>query len=216
MSKVSVILLARGCGIRINHLVPKHFLFLKDKVIGRYSFDLFKTIPMIFEIIVVCDSQYRSLFRSCKFADPGQERQDSVWNGFQHLSPESEFVAIHDSARHFLTRSLVIELIEQATIHPGVASAVRVKSTIKQASSDGFVIQTLDRSTLWETDTPKIITPQRLREGLSIARSKQLVLTDDMAALELLEYPVKLIPGSYQNIKITTPEELLIEHSFLS
>ena len=216
MSKISVILVAGGRGTRMKNPVAKQFLLLKDKPIARYSFDIFRTIPDVFEVIVVCDPEYRHLFPACKFADSGKERQDSVWNGLEQVSPQADLVAVHDSARPFITRQLVLDLIEQASLHKAVASAVRVKATIKQASPDGTVVQTLDRSNLWEMHTPQITTPQLLREGLIRARSQNITVTDDAAAIELLGHPVKLIPGSYQNIKITTPEDLAIAQSFLS
>lgn len=194
----------------MQSLIPKQFLLLKGKPIARYSFDLFATLPEVFEIIVVCDPSYRHLFINCKFADPGKERQDSVLNGLALVSSDADFVAVHDSARPFITRQHIQELIHEATIHKTVASAVRVKATIKQASDDGIVSQTLDRSTLWEMHTPQITTPELLREGLSFARTHHLTVTDDVAAVELLGHPVKLVPGSYQNIKITTPEDLAI------
>lgn len=199
----------------MKSVVPKQFLLLKDKPIARYSFDLFTTLPEVFEIIVVCDPSYRHLFPSCKFADSGNERQDSVWNGLAQVSPDADLVAVHDSARPFITRELIQELIHEAVIYKAVASAVRVKATIKQASDDGIVVQTLDRSKLWEMHTPQITTPQLLREGLSLARARHLTVTDDAAAVELLGYPVKLVPGSYQNIKITTPEDLAIALAFV-
>lgn len=214
MLKVSVILVAGGRGTRMKSVVPKQFLVLKDKPIARYSFDLFATLPEVSEIIVVSDPSYHHLFSSCKFAAPGKERQDSVWNGLAEVAPDTDLVAIHDSVRPFISLEHIQELIRAAAIHKVVASAVRVKVTIKQASEDGTVIQTLDRSKLWEMHTPQIITPKLLREGLSLARSRHLTITDDVAAVELLGYPVKLIPGSYQNIKITTPEDLAIASTF--
>lgn len=216
MPKVSVILVAGGRGRRMNSPVAKQFLLLKDKAIARYSFDVFRTVPDVFEIIVVCDPEYHHLFPLCKFAEPGKERSDSVWNGLERVSSQADFVAVHDSARPFITRQLVIELIEQASIHKSVASAVPVKATIKQASEDGTVLQTLNRSDLWEIHTPQITTPQLLFDGLSLARSKNLTVTDDASAVELLGHSVKLIPGSYQNIKITTPEDMKMAHSLLS
>lgn len=215
MPKITVIIVAGGRGTRMQSSVPKQFLLLKEKAIARYSFDIFRTIPDVFEIVVVCDPEYRHLFHSCKFADSGKERQDSVWNGLEQISPLADFVAVHDSARPFITRDLVLELIAQASSHSAVASAVRVKATIKQADPDGTVIQTLDRSNLWEMHTPQITTPSLLREGLSFARSKNLTVTDDAAAVELIGHKVKLIPGSYQNIKITTPEDLAMAQSFV-
>lgn len=216
LPKISVILLAGGSGVRMKTPIPKQFLLLKEKPIALHSFEVFKSTEEVFEIIVVCAPQYRALFTECKFAPPGLRRQDSVANGLQYLSAQADFVMVHDAARPFVSASHIRHLIEEAQLHTSVASAVRVKATIKEASSEGIVVKTLDRATLWEMHTPQMTTPKLLQEGLNYAREKNILLTDDVAAVELLGYPVKLVEGSYQNIKITTPEDWAAAQAFLS
>ena len=214
--KISVILLAGGTGSRMKSSTPKQFLLLKGKPIILYSYEVFAALPEISEIIVVCDPQYQSIFPQCKFALPGKERQDSVFHGLELVSPEADFVMVHDGARPFITSELVKHLIKEAEIHTTVASAVPVKATIKEATPEGLVIKTLNRKALWEMHTPQVTTPKLLRDGLHLSRSQNIPLTDDVAAVEILGHPVKLVHGSYQNIKITTPEDLIIAQAFLA
>jgi 2-C-methyl-D-erythritol 4-phosphate cytidylyltransferase len=217
MEYVSVILLAGGVGSRVGSPLPKQFLTLHGKVVASYSLDVFLLFPQIKEIIIVCNPSYRYLFQHplVKFAAPGQERQDSVWNGVLLSSPRAERLIIHDSARPFLTTDLLAELLQEAENHLAVASAVPVKATVKQTFPDGFVEKTLDRNQLWEMHTPQIIEPSLYKKAALRAQSQNLVLTDDVALIENLGYPVKLVPGSYKNIKITTPEDLSFAEALL-
>ncbi|MFS8563581.1 MAG: 2-C-methyl-D-erythritol 4-phosphate cytidylyltransferase [Rhabdochlamydiaceae bacterium] len=217
MKYLSVILLAGGCGRRIGGPLPKQFLPLQGQTVASYSLNLFLTFPQIKEIIIVCDSAYRHLFHDplIKFADPGKERQDSVWNGASLASSQSERLIIHDSARPFLTAALLNNLLQEAENHLAVASAVPIKATIKQTTEDGFVEKTLNRDQLWEMHTPQIIEPALYKKAALFAKSQNLLLTDDVALVELLGHPVKLVKGSYKNIKITTPEDLSLAETFL-
>lgn len=210
MKYLSAILLAGGSGSRMGTSIPKQFLTLHNKIILSYSLDIFLSFSEIKEIIIVCEKSYRPLFRSplIKFADPGKERQDSVWNGSSLISPLSQRLIIHDSARPLITKELLANLLKEAAIYPAVASAVPVKATIKQTSPGGFVEKALPRDQLWEAHTPQIIEPSLYKKAALLASSQNLIFTDDVALVEHLGSPVKLVRGSYKNIKITTPEDL--------
>lgn len=218
MEFLSVVLLAGGSGSRMGTSTPKQFLTLHNKIILSYSLNIFLSFSEIKEIIIVCETPYRNLFNHplIKFADPGKERQDSVWNGASLTSPLSQRLIIHDSARPLLTKKLLTNLIQEAAIHPAIASAVPVKATIKQTTPDGFVEKTLPRNQLWEMHTPQIIEPSLYKKAFLLARSQNLTLTDDVALVENLGSPVKLIQGSYKNIKITTPEDLSLAKLLLN
>ncbi len=187
---------------------PKQFLSLNDKPVALHSFELFASLEEISEIIVVCDSQYHSLFPSTvTFALPGARRQDSLYNGLQKISSLCDLVCVHDAARPLLQKNDLQTLLAEASNHRAAALAMPVKCTIKQADAQGFVTSTLDRSTLWEMQTPQVATPALLAEGLKIAQAKNLTITDEAALVELTGHAVKLVTGSYSNIKITTPED---------
>src|SRR3990172_7494754 len=110
--KLSVILLAGGTGTRMGGVLPKQFLPLNGKPIARHSFDTFASLDEVVEIVVVCEERYRSHFHSEKksydlrFAEPGERRQDSVYNGFRTTSADADLICIHDSARPFVTRTI--------------------------------------------------------------------------------------------------------------
>lgn len=206
---IAVILLAGGHGTRMKSHVPKQFLPLKDKPVALYSYEIFATLPQVVELIVVCEEKYQSLFpfsHKLKFARPGNRRQDSVFNGFQTAS-SVDFICVHDSARPFLIRSDVEQLIAQASIHQAATLAVPVKYTIKESNDENLVVRTPKRSTLWEIQTPQIIKYSLLKKGFENAHQNQLEVSDDVSLVELIGQPVKLVQGSYSNFKITTSED---------
>ncbi len=216
----SVILLAGGTGSRMSTQTPKQFLPLKGKMIAHYSLEIFIELPAFKEMIIVSHEQFQPFFEhfSSKiiFAKPGARRQDSVRNGLDKVSPQSEFVCIHDSARPLITKSQVMQTLEAAYTFGAASLAVPLKFTIKQATSEGFVLNTPDRTQFWEIQTPQIIRKDWLKEGFETAYSHHLTLTDDVSFVEILNYPVKLIPSSYDNIKITTQEDLALAEILLN
>lgn len=218
MSHITAILLGGGLGRRMASSTPKQFLPLAGKPVILHSFELFLRFSEIKEIIIVCDHAYQHLFDHplVKFAKPGAERQDSVFNGACLASPDSDRLLIHDGARPCLEYDLLDSLLKEAQNHLALALAVPVTSTIKQTNCDGFVEKTLNRTCLWEIQTPQIIEPSLYKQAALLAQSQNLVLTDDVSLVELLGHPVKLVKGSYKNIKITTPEDLVFCNTLFS
>lgn len=212
---VSVILLAGGSGSRMGSSIPKQFLTLKGKPYAFYSFETFQQIREVHEIVVVCPENFQEMFShnrrlKIKFALPGLRRQDSLWNGFLQISSSSEFVCVHDAARPFVDAETILKLFGEAQKFGASVCGVPAKSTTKEVNEEGFVVRTLDRSKLWEIQTPQVIKSELLEKGFRRANEKNLSVTDDVSFVELLGEPVKLVQGSYDNIKITTPEDLLL------
>ncbi len=207
----SAILVAGGRGTRMKTLTPKQFLSLKGKAMVLYSFETLVSSPRISEVIVVCDPAYRSLFPgSTIFADPGERRQDTVWNGLQMISPKNKFVCIHDSARPFLLAQDLENVLDAAEQYGAATLAAPVKNTIKESNENGFITRTLDRSKLWEVYTPQVFEVSLIRKGFELVKEQ---VTDDNALVELIPYPIKLVLGSTSNIKITTPEDWILAQS---
>lgn len=218
---VSVILLAGGTGQRMQTSTPKQFLPLKNKPVVNYSLEAFASSPYVHEIILVCDPQYRTLFSrphpeiALKYALPGPRRQDSVYNGFKAASSSSDLICIHDSARPFITQEM-IENVIQGALEVGAATlAVPVKFTVKESDGGHFVSHTPDRSRLWEIQTPQAVKPGLLESGFQTAIAQNITVTDDVSLVELIRHKVKLVTGSYGNIKITTPDDLIIAEQLL-
>jgi len=178
--KIAAILLAGGLGTRMGSETPKQFLPLNGKPIALYSFELFQGMPDIAELIVVCAPAYQHIFSGpVKFALPGERRQDSVWNGFEKISPGVDLVCVHDSARPLIHRKMVHDVLEEAKLHGAAVAAVPMKSTVKESKEGGFVSRTLDRKLLWEIQTPQVARREFFEQGFKMVKEKGLTVTDE-------------------------------------
>jgi 2-C-methyl-D-erythritol 4-phosphate cytidylyltransferase len=214
----SIVLLAGGSGSRMESTIPKQYLPLRNKPLVLYSFELFLTLTGVVEIVVVCDPTYQHLFEAelspipISFAIPGPRRQDSVFNGIQNLSTDS-LVCIHDSARPLIDLNSIYHVVKAADQWGAAALGVPVKGTIKVCDGARIVIDTPERSSLWEMQTPQVVRLDLIRRGFSEAQDRNVTVTDDVSLVELIGHPVKVVQGSYTNIKVTTSEDLiLVEH----
>ncbi|KAJ3678111.1 hypothetical protein LUZ60_001914 [Juncus effusus] len=221
---VSVVLLAGGKGKRMGSNMPKQYLPLLGQPIALYSFYTFSKMIEVKEIIVVCDPSYKDIFEDAgkdlqvniKFAIPGKERQDSVFNGFQEIDSGSDLVCVHDSARPLATSKDIKKVMKDAWIHGAAVLGVPAKATIKEADIESFVVKTLDRKTLWEMQTPQVMRPSLLKAGFELVNREGLEVTDDVSIVEHLKHPVFITEGSYTNIKVTTPDDLLLAERILN
>lgn len=223
---VSLVLLAGGVGKRMGASIPKQYLELKGQPIATYSMQTFAAMPEVGEIVVVCEPEWRDVFQSCyarlprqlplKFASPGAERQDSVFNGFQQIDAAAQLVAIHDSARPLVTPADTLLCFRDALEVGAAVLGVPVKPTIKEVDGERMVVKTLKRAALWEVQTPQVIRPLLLREGFELVRREGLEVTDDVSIVEALGKPVRITPGSYTNIKVTTPDDMSVAEGFMA
>lgn len=221
---VSVILLAGGKGKRMGASMPKQYLPLLGQPIALYSFYTFSRMIEVKELVVVCDPSYRDIFEDAKeniqvalkFALPGKERQDSVFSGLQAIDLNSELLCIHDSARPLVTSEDVKKVLQDGWLSGAAVLGVPVKATIKEANSESYVVKTLDRKTLWEMQTPQVIKPELLKRGFDLVNREGLEVTDDVSIVEHLKHPVYITEGAYTNIKVTTPDDLLLAERILS
>ncbi len=207
--KIGAILLAGGTGSRMGAPVPKQFLHLQGKPMALYSLEVLASLTQVVEVVVVCPLDYRSLFSHypVRFALPGEQRQDSVYNGLCQISDTIEWVAVHDAARPFITPSMVQNLFDEGKDIGAASLAMPAKNTLKEVQSGNRVSRTLNRAQIWEIQTPQLLKKEILEAGFAYAHIHQTAVTDDVSLAELIGHPVHLVPGSYQNIKITTPED---------
>ncbi|MCO5568367.1 hypothetical protein L7F22_022066 [Adiantum nelumboides] len=150
-----------------------------------------------------------------KFAIPGKERQFSVLNGLKEICGSAKLACVHDSARPLILERDIRKVVSDAYVHGAAVLGVPVKGTIKQAKKDGFVMMTLDRSLLWEMQTPQVIEPSLLRKGFELIEQRNLEVTDDVSIVEHLKHPVFITEGSYTNIKVTTPDDMIVAERIL-
>jgi len=212
--KVGAIIAAAGGSERMGGM-DKIFTLLKDKPLLAWSVDTCQECDLVQQIVVTLNSNNLELGQ--KLAEErawskvtvclgGVERQDSAREGI-HCLQDCEWVMIHDGARPFLTRDLIRSGIEAAMETGAAVAAVPVKDTIKLANDTGLVTETLQRSRLWATQTPQIFRFDIITEAYQGLTAE---VTDDAVAVERLGYKVKLYLGAYNNIKVTTPEDLAL------
>lgn len=215
-SMISAILLSGGAGKRMQSACPKQYLSLSKKLIILHALESLLTFPLFQEIIIVCEHRYQNLFTKYKkntpiqFARPGKERQDSVLSGFSALSTSTKWICIHDGARPLLKSEDLRAVIDAGMQYGAATLATPLKTTIKEADSNLFVQRSLDRSKLWDIQTPQVLSYSLMEKGFQKIQKEKLTVTDDVSLAEILQAPVKLIQGSYSNIKITTPEDLYL------
>lgn len=213
------LILAAGKGIRLGDEQEKAFVPIGGKPLLAWTLLVFEQIKRIQTIITVvppgreaqCRSQIVQPFNITKaqvIIPGGLERQDSLQNGFAHISDPGGVVVIHDGARPLVAPTLVEQAIAAAEQHGAAVVAVPVKDTVKLGDDRGLVKQTLDRSQLWLAQTPQAYRYAVIREALEAARRERVYATDDSALVERLGKPVAIVPGSYENIKVTTPEDV--------
>ncbi|GAB2023783.1 2-C-methyl-D-erythritol 4-phosphate cytidylyltransferase [Pseudolactococcus yaeyamensis] len=212
----SAVLLAAGSGSRMAADHNKIFLTLNDKAIFRYSLDLFLSDSDCKQVILVGKAEektYFTAFLSDKvcFVAGGAERQDSVRQALACVSEAA--VMIHDGARPFVTLSELDALKAQ----DNAILAVPVKDTIKQVNHQAQISQTVPRQNLWGAQTPQFFETSLIQKVHQIAHSKAFLGTDDASLVEIFsDKPVTIVPGSYDNIKITTPEDLIFGQAILT
>lgn len=219
---VAVILLAGGVGSRMKADCPKQFLPLAGRPVVEHSLELFAGMPEVTQLILVLDEGYREAFAHLagvpgfEFADPGVERQHSVFNGLQRVKDGVALACVHDAARPLVTRANVRDVLRDAREHGAAVLGVPLKATIKESEDGQFVLRTIPRDRLWEIQTPQVVKPELLRKGFEHVMQHDLAVTDDVSIVEQMGLSVKITMGEYTNIKLTTPEDMSIAESILN
>ncbi|PIE74626.1 MAG: 2-C-methyl-D-erythritol 4-phosphate cytidylyltransferase [Deltaproteobacteria bacterium] len=219
MSFVSAIIVAGGKGQRMKASVPKQFLSIDGKPVLYLTLYAFNLADEIDEIIVVLPENYISWFQSdildkekwskkIILVNGDKERQGSVKNGLDKISPESEIVLVHDGVRPFVRNKDISNLICECLDSDGVIPCISISETVKKVDTDGFVLQTISRENLFLSQTPQAFKTKILKEAHEKGTKLGIEVSDDAMLLEELGYKVKMIEGSRANIKITIPEDL--------
>ena len=214
----SAIIVAAGKGTRMGAHSGKLFLEIAGCPVIAHTWRQFEHAACIDEIVLVVRDGLQSTFAELagkyRFRKPfrltvgGAERQDSVWNGLQMLSPKAELVAIHDGARPLASTALIAATLQAAREVGAAVAAQRVTDTIKDSADGQTITGNLDRQRLWAVQTPQTFRVEVIRHALAAAKGKGLFLTDDTAACELIGQPVRLVLGERPNPKVTVPADL--------
>lgn len=220
-----VVIVAAGTGSRMNMGINKQFIKLEGKEIIAYTIEKFYNNSNIEDIVVVVkedESEFfkkeildKYNFKNVKIAYGGKERQDSVYNGLKLLDEKCDVVLIHDGARPFVSDKIIDKSIEEAKEHKAIVVGVPVKDTIKVIDNDKNIVDTPNRSVLWAVKTPQTFYYNILIDAYKDAFKNKFYGTDDAMLVERIGYKVKMLEGSYNNIKITTQEDLNIGSQIL-
>lgn len=216
---VSAIVLAGGKGKRMGLDISKQFVELKGKPILYYTLKKFIDNKYIDEIILVlskdeieyCTEEILKKY-SLKvdlIVEGGMERQDSVYNALTRIK-KTDIVLIHDGARPFVTDRIIEEGIEYAKHYGAAAPGVMPKDTIKVKDLKSFSVDTPERSSLVAIQTPQVFKYQEILKCHENIKRDGITVTDDTMVVELYDNKVYLYEGEYTNIKITTPEDLIL------
>lgn len=214
----SAIIVAAGKGTRMGVNVDKLWLEVAGRPVVAHTWQRFNDAACVDEIVVVVRAGMQAAFTELaaqfKFTKPfrlvagGGERQDSVWNGLEALAPKTEMVAIQDAARPCTSEELIAATIAAARETGAAVAAQAVTDTIKESADGKTIARTLDRSKLWAVQTPQVFRVAVIRYALTTARQKNLMLTDDTAACDLVGQAVRLVSWPAPNPKVTRPEDL--------
>lgn len=215
---ISAIIVAAGKGTRMGLQVDKLFLQLDGCPIVAHTWRRFEEAGCIDELLLIVrdgmQGAFAALAEQYKFKKRfrlvagGKERQDSVWNGLEALSPQTEIVAIQDAARPCTSSALIAATVAAAREVGAAVAAQAVTDTIKESRDGKLIERTLDRSRLWAVQTPQTFRVDIIRRALSVVRQGGLLVTDDTAACELIGQPVQLVVSTEPNPKVTRPEDL--------
>jgi 2-C-methyl-D-erythritol 4-phosphate cytidylyltransferase len=225
MIKNCAIILAAGQGRRMGESINKQYLKIKQHPILYYTLKAFSQSNCIDEIILVvaegevdyCRKEIIEKYKFLKIKDiviGGKERQNSVLNGLKAAS-NCEVVLIHDGARPFITQSIINDAIIYANLYGATACGVEPKDTIKVKDSLGFSVETPERETLFCVQTPQAFKYQLILDCHKRIHEEGIKVTDDTMVVERYGNRVYLYKGSYDNIKVTTPEDLEIGRQIL-
>ncbi len=224
--KYTAIVLAAGSGKRMNSKVHKQYLIIQDRPVLYYSLKAFEDSAVDEIVLVVgkgeekfCRKEIVDKYGISKvkaIVEGGKERYHSVFEGLKQTS-DADYVLIHDGARPFVNQDIIRRCMQEVQKYQACVVGMPVKDTIKIADEEGYAKQTPDRKNVWMIQTPQTFSYALIYEAYEeMLKTEDTAITDDAMVLECIKgKKSKLIEGSYRNIKITTPEDLLIANVYL-
>ena len=223
----SAIILAAGSSTRMGDGVSKQFLSVEGLPVVARTVIEFDKSEFISEIIVVCKkdeiemydgfAEKYSIKTPFKVVEGGSTRQESARFGSDAVDAKAKYIAIHDAARCLITEEMIARVCHSAFISRdrGAILAIKATDTVKIADKNAFIDSTPDRKLLWQAQTPQVFPLNAYRAAAYIARDEDFEGTDDASLLEHIKFPVKLVEGSRENIKVTEPIDICIAEAIL-
>jgi 2-C-methyl-D-erythritol 4-phosphate cytidylyltransferase len=220
----AAVLVMAGTGSRLGAMVPKAFVALGGKPMWRYAAETIASMPSCRAIVFVAPQDriedVRAMWKPderclARYVGGGERRQDSVRLGLAAVPPDVAVVAIHDAARPFVDAATVEKAVAEAARTGAALVAVPARDTIKRVSQ-GRVAETLDRSALWQAQTPQCFRLDLVRRAHEAALTSGWEVTDDCALLERLGHTVAVVQGGAWNFKITDQDDLAAAEALLA
>jgi len=221
--RVAAIIPAAGIGRRMRQNLPKQYLTLGGRPLLAITLSIFEQLPEITEITVVaqpaalqyCQQQVIAPFgfkKVLRLVPGGKERQDSVYNALKVLQRQNDWdlYLVHDGVRPFVTPGEVRRVLQAAVQHGAAILACPAQDTVKRVTKAGVIQQTLNRREIWLAQTPQVFQAAILWRAFVEAYGRDFYGTDEASLVEALGLPVYVEPGSPLNMKITTPEDLIL------
>ena len=224
--RVVAIIPAAGEGRRMGGAVEKQFLQLQGVPVLAHTLGVFDNSPEVDDVVLVVAPQQRQALKEhvlgpypCRkligVVDGGSERQESVASGLEAVPGDCELVVVHDGVRPLVSVDLLGAVLKAANEHGAALAAIPAGDTVKRAE-ESVVVETLKRETIWLAQTPQAFQASLLRSAYEKAFRDKIMVTDDAALVENLGVSVHLVPGSPENIKVTTPTDLVVAEAILA
>ncbi len=224
--KCTALIPAAGQGKRMGAARSKPYLLLEGKPILFYTLRELEECPLINEVVLIVEQgeiehareTVVDAFRLTKVSAilaGGQKRQDSVWEGLKTVQDDCELVMVHDGVRPFISQEILARAVQEALDCGASIVGVPAKDTVKLVSAQKQVVETPDRKTVFMVQTPQTFKRTILLKAYRQAMQDGLYATDEATLVERLGVPIKVVEGSYENIKITTPEDLVVGEMIL-
>ncbi len=199
--------------------VSKQYIVIAGKPILHHTLEIFDSCSCIDDIFVVLPAEDMNCFERLipqktfnKKIHPvkgGKERQDSVYNGIMAVPYKKSHVVIHDAVRPFVSPGIITECVNNAIISGACVVGVPAVDTLKQVSTAGHIVNTIDRGSIWMAQTPQVFDIDLIRYAHEKAKEDNVAGTDDAMLVERIGRKVNIIAGTRLNLKITTPEDIL-------
>lgn len=220
----SAVIVAAGNSTRMGYKLSKQLIPLNGRAAIEYTVKAFQNCPLIDEIIIVARSSDIDDIAHIAFdfrkvsavTSGGSERIDSVRKGIHACDKRATHYAVHDGARVLITPEQIEKAVKAAYEFGAAALGTPVTDTVKVADSEGLILSTPDRSSMWAVQTPQVFEKSLYKRAMDNAVSNSLAVTDDCSMVEAIGEPVRIIMGDYSNIKLTTPVDITIAEALLS